>query len=443
MTQEGLVIRNTGSWYVVLTDCGRAFECKVKGNFRLKGIRSTNPVAVGDHVRITPGADGETALITEITDRRNYIIRRASNLSKQSHIIAANIDQAALLVTVSHPEVSTTFIDRFLASAEAYRVPVLLLFNKVDLCSGDELSYMDAVCRLYSSLDYTCLRLSAKEGAGLDEVRSHLQGKTTLLSGNSGVGKSTLLNALLPDAQARTAEISEAHQTGMHTTTFSQMFFLPQGGALIDTPGIKGFGTFDMERTEVAHYFREIFQVGQECRFDDCTHTHEPGCAVLQAVEEHRIAQSRYTSYLSMLEDKDEDSRQPHPFAREPQQRADSILMGTTGRGEPPQERRRDGRSKREMRKTQCAACDCAARCDGHCSALQWLMHRTAASCPAYIRMTRNAESRPPHHAPAGEAGPYSSPHNAVSISTRAAWEYPTGPLTRCPHLSHQPNPKQ
>ena len=307
MTQEGLVIRNTGSWYVVLTDCGRAFECKVKGNFRLKGIRSTNPVAVGDRVRITPGADGETALITEITDRRNYIIRRASNLSKQSHIIAANIDQAALLVTVSHPEVSTTFIDRFLASAEAYRVPVLLLFNKVDLCSSDELSYMDAVCRLYSSLDYTCLRLSAKEGAGLDEVRSHLQGKTTLLSGNSGVGKSTLLNALLPDAQARTAEISEAHQTGMLTTTFSQMFFLPQGGALIDTPGIKGFGTFDMERTEVAHYFREIFQVGQECRFDDCTHTHEPGCAVLQAVEEHRIAQSRYTSYLSMLEDKDED----------------------------------------------------------------------------------------------------------------------------------------
>lgn len=307
MTQEGLVIRNTGSWYVVLTDLGQTFECKVKGNFRLKGIRSTNPVAVGDRVRITPGPDGETALIEEIADRRNYIIRRASNLSKQSHIIAANIDQAALLVTVSYPEVSTTFIDRFLASAEAYRIPVLLLFNKIDLCSTEQLRYMEAVCHLYSSLGYDCLRISAKQETGLDQVRTHLAGKTTLLSGNSGVGKSTLLNALLPDAGARTAEISTAHQTGMHTTTFSQMFFLPQGGSLIDTPGIKGFGTFDMERTEVAHYFREIFQIGQECRFADCTHTHEPGCAVLKAVEESRIAQSRYTSYLSMLEDKDED----------------------------------------------------------------------------------------------------------------------------------------
>lgn len=307
MTQEGLVIRNTGSWYVVLTDLGQTFECKVKGNFRLKGIRSTNPVAVGDRVRITPGPDGETALIEEIADRRNYIIRRASNLSKQSHIIAANIDQAALLVTVSYPEVSTTFIDRFLASAEAYRIPVLLIFNKIDLCSTEQLRYMEAVCHLYSSLGYDCLRISAKQETGLDQVRTHLAGKTTLLSGNSGVGKSTLLNALLPDAGARTAEISTAHQTGMHTTTFSQMFFLPQGGSLIDTPGIKGFGTFDMERTEVAHYFREIFQIGQECRFADCTHTHEPGCAVLKAVEESRIAQSRYTSYLSMLEDKDED----------------------------------------------------------------------------------------------------------------------------------------
>lgn len=307
MTQEGLVIRNTGSWYVVLTDCGQTFECKVKGNFRLKGIRSTNPVAVGDRVRITPGADGETALIVEIADRRNYIIRRASNLSKQSHIIAANIDQAALLITVSYPEVSTTFIDRFLASAEAYRIPVLLLFNKIDLCSPDELRYMEAVYHLYSSLGYNCLRISAKQGIGLEDVCSCLSGKTTLLSGNSGVGKSTLLNALLPDAGARTAEISVAHQTGMHTTTFSQMFFLPHGGALIDTPGIKGFGTFDMERTEVAHYFREIFQTGQECRFADCTHTHEPGCAVIRAVKESRIAQSRYTSYLSMLEDKDED----------------------------------------------------------------------------------------------------------------------------------------
>lgn len=313
MTQQGLVIRNTGSWYVVRTDNGTDYECKVKGNFRLRGIRSTNPVAVGDRVTITPGPDRQTALIEEIADRRNYIIRRASNLSKQSHIIAANVDQAALLVTVSHPEVSTTFIDRFLASAEAYRVPVLLLFNKVDLCSPDDRRYMQALIHLYTSLGYACLSMSAKGGEGLPAVCNALAGKVTLLSGNSGVGKSTLLNALLPDAGARTAEISAAHHTGMHTTTFSQMFFLPQGGALIDTPGIKGFGTFDMERTEVAHYFREIFQVGQECRFADCTHTHEPGCAVMQAVDECRIAQSRYTSYLSMLGDKDED-RYRKPF---------------------------------------------------------------------------------------------------------------------------------
>ena len=304
---------NTGSWYAVLTDSGQTFECKVRGNFRLRGIRSTNPVAVGDRVTITPGADGATALITGIADRRNYIIRRASNLSKQSHIIAANIDQAALLVTLSHPQVSTTFIDRFLAGAEAYRVPVLLLFNKVDLYSPDELLRMRDLCGLYSSLGYTCLPLSARQGTGLDGVRSRLRGQTTLLSGNSGVGKSTLLNALLPGARARTAQVSAAHHTGTHTTTFSQMFFLPQGGALIDTPGIKGFGTFDMERAEVAHYFREIFRAGRDCRFADCTHTHEPGCAVLQAVDGGRIARSRYTSYLSMLGDKDED-RYRKPF---------------------------------------------------------------------------------------------------------------------------------
>lgn len=304
---KGLIIKNTGSWYIVKTDDGQLFECKVKGNFRLKGIRSTNPVAVGDRVTITPGADGVTALIDGIEDRRNYIIRRASNLSKQSHIIAANVDLAALVVTVSHPETSTTFIDRFLASAEAYRVPVLLIFNKTDLYDEADQRYLQALTTLYQQIGYTCLSCSAAHGEGLDEIRQHLSDRVTLLSGNSGVGKSTLLNALIPDAGAKTSEISTAHDTGMHTTTFSQMFFLPDGGSIIDTPGIKGFGTFDMERTEVAHYFREIFQTGAECRFSDCTHTHEPGCAVLKAVEEHYIAQSRYTSYLSMLEDKDED----------------------------------------------------------------------------------------------------------------------------------------
>ncbi len=313
-TLTGLVIKNTGSWYVVRTDNGQLFDCKVKGNFRLKGIRSTNPVAVGDRVSITPGADGKTALIDSLEDRKNYIIRKASNLSKQSHIIAANIDQAALIVTVSHPETSTTFIDRFLASAEAYRVPVVLIFNKTDIYTEDELHYLQAIIALYESLGYPCFRCSASTGNGIEAIRQSFSGKTTLLSGNSGVGKSTLLNRLIPDAKVKTAGISTAHDTGMHTTTFSEMFPLPPtlnsqlstlNSYIIDTPGIKGFGTFDMERAEVSHYFREIFRIGQECRFGDCTHTNEPGCAVLQALEEHRIAQSRYTSYLSMLEDKE------------------------------------------------------------------------------------------------------------------------------------------
>lgn len=303
---KGLVVRNTGSWYTVRTDDGQLFDCKVKGTFRLRGIRSTNPVAVGDVVNITPGADGQTAFIDGIEDRRNYIIRRASNLSKQSQIIAANVDLAALVVTIAHPETSTTFIDRFLASAEAYRVPVLIVFNKTDLYDDAELELLDELVALYRGIGYTCLSCSAANGNGLAELRMELCNKTTLLSGNSGVGKSTLLNHLVPEAYAKTAEISVAHDSGMHTTTFSQMYFLPQGGALIDTPGIKGFGTFDMEREEVSHYFREIFQTSARCRFGNCTHTHEPGCAVLEAVAEGEIAESRYASYLSMLDDKDE-----------------------------------------------------------------------------------------------------------------------------------------
>ena len=303
----GTIIRNTGSWYAVKTDDGQLFDCKVKGTFRLKGIRSTNPVAVGDVVSFTPSPDGQTALIEDIEDRRNYIIRKASNLSKQSHIIAANVDMAALVVTVAHPETSTTFIDRFLASAEAYRVPVLLIFNKTDLYDDAEQKQMASLVSLYRSIGYECLTCSAEKGNGIDELQAELMNKTTLLSGNSGVGKSTLLNLLVPEAEAKTAEISAAHDAGMHTTTFSEMFFLPQGGSLIDTPGIKGFGTFDMEREEVSHYFREIFKTSADCRFGNCTHTHEPGCAVLQAVAEGRIAESRFMSYLSMLEDKDEN----------------------------------------------------------------------------------------------------------------------------------------
>ncbi len=326
---KGLVIKNTGSWYTVLTDDGQLLDCKVKGNFRLKGIRSTNPVAVGDRVVImNQGTALSPQYITDIEDRRNYIIRKSINLSKQSHIIAANIDLALLIVTVCRPQTNTTFIDRFLASAEAYRVPVVLVFNKTDLLDDDLLRYQQALVNLYETVGYECRQISAETGQGVEELRPLLMGKITLLSGNSGVGKSTIINRLVPGANLRTAEVSDAHNTGMHTTTFSEMIPLNEeqttpgkahtsqeetlGKAythsyLIDTPGIKGFGTFDMEREELTSYFREIFEFSKQCRFSNCTHTHEPGCAVIKAVDDHYIAQSRYQSYLSMLEDKDEN----------------------------------------------------------------------------------------------------------------------------------------
>lgn len=302
---NGLVIKNTGSWYSVLTEEGRVVESKIKGNFRLKGIRSTNPVAVGDRVSITVNKEG-TAFITEILDRRNYIIRKSPNLSKQSHIIAANVDQVLLIVTVNYPETSTTFIDRFLASAEAYRVPVVLVFNKTDLLDDDERRYQEMMVNLYETIGYKCLQISATLPDTLSSMESLLKDKITLFSGNSGVGKSTLLNQLIPGINLKTAEISDAHNTGMHTTTFSEMLRLPFGGWAIDTPGIKGFGTFDMEPEEICGYFKEIFRFSKDCKFANCTHTHEPNCAVRKAVEEHYISESRYNSYLSMLEDKEE-----------------------------------------------------------------------------------------------------------------------------------------
>ncbi len=307
---RGLVIKNTGSWYTVRTDDGQTAECKVKGTFRLKGLRHTNPVAVGDRVVLVPGTDG-TALISEIEERRNYIIRRSINLSKQSHILAANVDQAFLVVTVAHPQTSTTFIDRFLASAEAYRVPVVLVLNKSDLLSAEEHAEQDYLMTVYQQIGYDCLSVSATTGLGMDRLMPMLQGRITLFSGHSGVGKSTIINRLIPDANLRTAELSRAWDVGQHTTTFSEMLLLPHAegtpdGYIIDTPGIKGFGTFDMEPEEISGYFRDIFALSADCRFSNCTHTHEPGCAVLTALEDHRLAPSRYQSYLSMLNDKDE-----------------------------------------------------------------------------------------------------------------------------------------
>lgn len=302
---RGLVIKNTGSWYLVKTDEGTYVECKIKGNFRLKGIRSTNPVAVGDYVQIILNQEG-TAFINEIEDRKNYIIRRSSNLSKQSHILAANLDQCMLVVTVNYPETSTTFIDRFLASAEAYRVPVNIIFNKTDAYSEDELRYLDGLIRLYTTIGYPCFKVSAKTGKGVDTIKEELKGRITLFSGHSGVGKSTLINTILPELDIKTGKISAYHNKGMHTTTFSEMFPVPGNGYIIDTPGIKGFGTFDMEEEEIGHYFPEIFKVSANCRYNNCTHRHEPGCAVRDAVEQHYISESRYASYLNMLEDKEE-----------------------------------------------------------------------------------------------------------------------------------------
>lgn len=281
--------------------------CKVKGNFRLKGIRTTNPVAVGDVVNYEMNREG-FAFITRIEERRNYIIRKSSNLSKQAHILATNLDQVLLILTVAHPTTATTFIDRFLATAEAYRVPAVLVINKTDIYTPEEQQYAENLAYLYRYIGYPVHLISVKTSQGIDELHAILKGKITLLAGNSGVGKSTLLNALVPYANAKTAEISDSHDQGMHTTTFSEMYEVSdaQDTYVIDTPGIRGFGTIEFEKETVGHYFPEIFRISADCRFGNCTHTHEPGCAVLAALDEHLISQSRYDSYLSILEDENE-----------------------------------------------------------------------------------------------------------------------------------------
>lgn len=305
---KGLVIKNTGSWYIVKPEeRDTLVKCKVKGNFRLKGIRTTNPVAVGDIVKIDVNDDG-TAFITAIEQRRNYIIRRASNLSKESHILAANVDQAFLVISLKNPVTNTTFIDRFLATAEAYNVPVVIIVNKIDLLDDEDMEYMQAMKYLYETLDYKVLAMSAQDDdeRGIETIKGLAKGKVSLISGNSGVGKSTIINRIMPNLNLRVGDVSATHHTGMHTTTFSEMFELPSGGYLIDTPGVKGFGTVDFGE-DVAHYFREIFKISADCKYNNCTHTHEPGCAVRAAVENHEISESRYSSYLSILEDTPED----------------------------------------------------------------------------------------------------------------------------------------
>lgn len=305
---KGIVIKSTGSWYTVKSETGQMIECKIKGNFRIKDIKSTNPIAVGDYVAYRADETDEEAtnesigLITEIFDRKNYIVRKSTNLSKQSHIIAANIDQAFLVITVNYPITTPTFIDRFLASAEAYRIPCTLIFNKIDRFNKEQTKHLEQLVEVYENIGYRCLKTSTKSNIGLDTLKKWMTGKVNVFSGHSGVGKSSLINKIEPDLNLKTKEISEAHLSGQHTTTFSEMFELSFSGYIIDTPGIKGFGMLDMEKEEIGHYFPEIFKRLEKCQFYNCTHTHEPGCEVKRAVVEHEIAESRYYSYLGLLE---------------------------------------------------------------------------------------------------------------------------------------------
>lgn len=306
--KKGIVIKSTGSWYTVKTEEGDLIESRIKGNLRLKGIRSTNPIAVGDYVELTESKEdsndeGQTVgFISKIIPRTNYIIRKSPNLSKESHIIAANIDQAFLIVTIQFPVTTTTFIDRFLVSAEAYRIPCHLIFNKTDLYNDEQTEVMNSWIEIYENIGYRCLKLSAKNNTGFEELKSMMANKTNVFSGHSGVGKSTIINILHPAGKLKTGEISDAHSSGKHTTTNSEMYEFEFGGYIIDTPGIKGFGVLEMEKEEISHYFPEIFKLLDGCQYYNCTHTHEPNCIVKKSVEEGKIAMSRYNSYLGLLD---------------------------------------------------------------------------------------------------------------------------------------------
>lgn len=311
---EGTVVKTAGSGYWVRSvDGNQLQECKIKGKFRLKGIRTTNPVAVGDKVTVTP-AEGGLSYITEIHPRRNYIIRKASNLSKESHILAANIDRAILVATLKMPETPIIFIDRFLATCEAYDIPATILLNKTDLLDEEDGELVEGLRLLYESLGYGFIAASAETGAGIEKLKEITKDKISLLAGNSGVGKSSLINRLVPGLNLKTGRISDIHRTGMHTTTFSEMISLPYGGELIDIPGVKGFGMIDFKKEEVSHYFPEIFRASKDCKYADCRHTGEPGCAVREMVDRHYISESRYNSYLNILEELEEGEKYRKPF---------------------------------------------------------------------------------------------------------------------------------
>ncbi|GAA0718062.1 ribosome small subunit-dependent GTPase A [Aquimarina litoralis] len=307
----GTVYKSTGSWYTVKSEEGAVYECRIKGKFRIKGIKSTNPVSVGDVVdfKLETKNDKETGVIENIRERRNYIIRKSVNLSKQTHIIASNIDVVFLLVTLNNPPTFTAFIDRFLVTAEAYDIKAVLLFNKIDTYSEDELLEIKYLAALYRDIGYECIGISAKTGKNVDKVKELMKGNTSMFSGHSGVGKSTLVNLIEPNLSLKTAEISDQHQQGQHTTTFAEMYDLGFDAKIIDTPGIKGFGIVDMEKEEVGDYFPEFFELKQQCKFNNCLHINEPKCAVKEALENGEIAWSRYKSYLQILEGEDEHYR--------------------------------------------------------------------------------------------------------------------------------------